>query len=39
MFREGLLQYWWMLYRHSKILNQRTEPSGSFGGCLAFEKP
>ncbi len=25
MFREGLLQYWWMLYRHSKVLNQRTD--------------
>jgi len=25
MFREGLLQYWWMLYRHCKILNQRTD--------------
>lgn len=25
MFREGLLQYWWMLYRHSKTLNQRTD--------------
>ncbi len=20
MLREGLLQYWWMLYRHSKLL-------------------
>ena len=25
MFREGLLPYWWMLYRHSKVLNQRTD--------------
>jgi SAM-dependent methyltransferase len=25
MFREGLLQYWWMLFRHSKVLNQRTD--------------
>ena len=25
MFREGLMQYWWMLYRHSKILGQRTD--------------
>jgi SAM-dependent methyltransferase len=25
MFRENLLQYWWMLYRHSKVLNQRTD--------------
>ncbi len=25
MFREGLLQYWWMLYRHCKTLNQRTD--------------
>ncbi len=25
MFREGLLQYWWMLYRHCKRLNQRTD--------------
>ena len=25
MLREGLLQYWWMLYRHSKVLNQRTD--------------
>lgn len=25
MLREGLLQYWWMLYRHSKILGQRTD--------------
>jgi len=25
MFREGLLQYWWMLYRHCKLLNQRTD--------------
>ena len=25
MFRENLLPYWWMLYRHSKILNQRTD--------------
>lgn len=25
MFREGLMQYWWMLYRHSKLLDQRTD--------------
>ena len=25
MFRENLLPYWWMLYRHSKVLNQRTD--------------
>ncbi|HLI63668.1 MAG TPA: class I SAM-dependent methyltransferase [Terriglobales bacterium] len=25
MLREGLLPYWWMLYRHSKVLNQRTD--------------
>jgi SAM-dependent methyltransferase len=25
MLREGLLQYWWMLYRHAKVLNQRTD--------------
>jgi SAM-dependent methyltransferase len=25
MFREGLLQYWWMLYQHCKLLNQRTD--------------
>jgi len=25
MLREGLLQYWWMLYRHCKVLNQRTD--------------
>jgi SAM-dependent methyltransferase len=25
MLREGLLQYWWMLYRHSKLLKQRTD--------------
>jgi SAM-dependent methyltransferase len=25
MFREGLLQYWWMLYRHCKLLKQRTD--------------
>lgn len=25
MFREGLMQYWWMLYRHSKVLGQRTD--------------
>jgi ubiquinone/menaquinone biosynthesis C-methylase UbiE len=25
MFRENLLQYWWMLYRHSKLLDQRTD--------------
>lgn len=25
MFREGLLPYWWMLYRNSKLLNQRTD--------------
>jgi SAM-dependent methyltransferase len=25
MFRDGLLQYWWMLYRHSKVLGQRTD--------------
>jgi len=25
MLREGLLQYWWMLYRHCKLLNQRTD--------------
>ena len=25
MLREGLLQYWWSLYRHSKLLGQRTD--------------
>jgi len=25
MFRENLLQYWWMLYRHSKVLGQLTD--------------
>jgi SAM-dependent methyltransferase len=25
MLREGLLQYWWLLYRHSKLLGQRTD--------------
>ena len=25
MLREGLLQYWWMLYRHAKLLGQRTD--------------
>ncbi len=25
MLREGLLQYWWMLYRHCKLLDQRTD--------------
>lgn len=25
MLREGLMQYWWLLYRHSKILGQRTD--------------
>lgn len=25
MLREGLMQYWWLLYRHSKLLDQRTD--------------
>jgi SAM-dependent methyltransferase len=25
MLREGLMQYWWLLYRHSKVLGQRTD--------------
>lgn len=25
MLREGLMQYWWLLYRHSKLLGQRTD--------------
>jgi ubiquinone/menaquinone biosynthesis C-methylase UbiE len=25
MLREGLLKYWWLLYRHSKLLDQRTD--------------
>jgi len=25
MFREGLLPYWWMLFRHAKLLGQRTD--------------
>ncbi len=25
MFREGLMPYWWMLYRQSKVLRQRTD--------------
>lgn len=25
MFRENLLPYWWLLYRHSKVVNQRTD--------------
>ncbi len=25
MLREGLLQYWWLLYRHSKLIGQRTD--------------
>ena len=25
MLRENLMPYWWMLYRHAKVLNQRTD--------------
>ena len=25
MLREGLMQYWWLLYRHCKLLGQRTD--------------
>ncbi len=25
MLLEGLMQYWWLLYRHSKLLGQRTD--------------